>query len=222
LQLSNFVQGEHRHRRDAPKVGPPHHVHKKAGGEASDDLGLGLMVFNPRVQSDGSPRPQSHVAVIYSNTRQLRAQLRAYVSDPLRKRAYTTVLSGDPGEDRELLPRGIDSLFDVLDARRLPQGRAALRASFKVTLKDQTRKFKSTGASDWTWIGTWVHLRYGEFDPVLEVERIINDEGRGIKFVCFYHNEGFCSLPLRQILETYKLHEDVIMPRSTSAVQAPR
>ena len=83
--------------------------------------------------------------------------------------------------------------------------------TFGAILEEERKKYESSGSKRWMWIGIWEHCFYEHFDPVLGAERIA-DANSVAPTICCFDNEGFCSLPIAQLLELFKLHNEVVFP----------
>jgi hypothetical protein len=149
--------------------------------------------------------------IVYVDRKGLEKQLQRYISTAVRERSYVSVLSGDPDEDRRMLSRRNCPAFEVRDARRLAEEGVRFQSTFEAILEEERKKYKSSGSKRWTWIGIWEHCFYEHFDPVLGAERIA-DANSVTPTICCFDNKGFCSLPLAQLLELFKLHNEVVFP----------
>lgn len=149
--------------------------------------------------------------VVYVDRKGLEKQLQRYISAAVRERSYVSVLSGDPDKDRRMFSRRHGLTFEVRDARGLTKEGVRLPSAFGAVLEGERKKYKSSGSKSWTWIGIWEHCFYDHFDPVLGAERIA-DANSVAPMICCFDNEGFCSLPLAQLLELFKLHNEVVFP----------
>jgi hypothetical protein len=149
--------------------------------------------------------------VVYTERRELRRQLSVYLEDAARHLDHLTVISGQPGEDRRLIPRGKMRSFHIHDARRIAARGVRAPRLFERILDEESTVSGQRGSKAWTWIGTWEHLLYHDFGPILEIERMINARGSPVT-VCAFKNEGFCSLPLPQLSELLSLHDSFLFP----------
>jgi hypothetical protein len=138
-------------------------------------------------------------------------QLQTYIARAVIGKNYVTILSGDPNEDKRMIPRGENVSFEICDARSLADGTAHVSSSLRAILKQQKKNYKSSASKGWTLIGTWEHLLYEDFDSVLNWERVLNADGP-TETLCCFRNEGFCSLPLSQLVALFKLHNKAIFP----------
>jgi hypothetical protein len=158
---------------------------------------------------------KAHVLLVYSDREELKSQLRGYLARAARSGHRLTILSDDPSRDRRMVPPQETKLLHLHDARAIAGGRAEFVRSFRSILREEWAEAKSeSNPSGWTWIGTWPQLRYGDFDTVLDCERIFSANAPSVG-LCAYRNEGFCSLPPRQIAAVLDLHDEFVFPRTS-------
>lgn len=158
-----------------------------------------------------SNRSPSHHLIVYLNRMQLKKMLSIHFGEAVREDQYITIISGDPQRDMTILPKLLRTSVAICDARSLTEKGVHISTSLATILKQQTQEYESSGSTGWTWIATWEDLFYDDFNPIIDWERVI-DTGGPSKIICCFKNEGFCSLPVQQLLELLKLHTGIIFP----------
>jgi hypothetical protein len=154
--------------------------------------------------------------ILYDNKNERSDRLQPYLSQADKEGRLLSVVTADPTKEKRAL-----SLRDgrkkvpylVHDARPLVEKYRAATTRFASFLREGQKVSMSKKFAGWTWIGDWEHLLYDRFDYVLDVERYV--ESRRLEprmpstWVCCFRNEGFCSLPLPQVMELFELHTAV-------------
>jgi len=159
-------------------------------------------------------RSRTHILVVYRDREELKSQLKGYIARATRAKHRLTMISDDPGRDRRMVPPQGSKLLHMHDARAMTGGRAGFVGAFQSLVREEWAEARSSesAVSGWTWIGSWAQLRYGDFDTVLDCERIFSANAPPVS-LCAFKNEGFCSLPAHQIAQVLDLHDEFVFPQ---------
>ena len=88
-------------------------------------------------------------------------------------------------------------------------------------LENETMRNLKNKTGHCTQLGDWAHLMYKKVEPLVEIERGINDLDGLDSVICCYRIEGFSSINLRHVAQLVELHSRIVF-RSFVPVTPPR
>jgi hypothetical protein len=151
-----------------------------------------------------------HTALVYSDWHDRNQLIDSCLNRAGIRWWVPTVLSVRPEIDRRFFEKMTKKAAarrhppqpSVYDARRISSGSRDPTEEVLSIFKDALKQ--SSGSSAPMLIGDWGHLRYDNFETILNLERRLEEES--LSPICCYRNEGFCSLDPKQIIGVLETH----------------